>query len=129
MLRNILLSYAAGSLGALVACLVLWLMGRHGINHALGVALAPGLSLYWLYPRLVWGGLWGLLFLLNWHNSRPLLKGLLIGLILACVQLLYVFPFVSHHGFLGLKLGLLTPVVIVLVCAVWGVVTAVVVRR
>jgi hypothetical protein len=26
------------------------------------VAIAPALKLSWLYPRIVWGGLWGLVF-------------------------------------------------------------------
>ena len=43
--------------------LTVWIFGVIGITYALGVKIAPALSAPWLYPRLVWGGIWGLLFL------------------------------------------------------------------
>jgi hypothetical protein len=125
MYRKILLCFAAGNVGALAASLVTWLAGAYGINAALGVALAPGLSLHWLYPRLVWGGLWGLLFLVAWRDSRPLVKGLMLSLFPSALQLLYWYPFQLHQGFLGLELGVLTPLLILFFNAIWGLVTAI----
>jgi hypothetical protein len=40
------------------------------------------------------------------------------------VQLLYIFPTVQNKGLLGLKLGALTPVVVILLNAIWGVAAA-----
>ena len=55
---------AAGCLGGLVNSLVVWQGGELGIARWAGVTMAPVLSARWLYPRIVWGGIWGLLFLL-----------------------------------------------------------------
>ena len=129
MFRKMLIVFAAGCLGALVNSIALWLAGRHGVTQALGVAIAPGLSPHWLYPRIVWGGLWGFFFLIAWHDSRPVIKGLCLSLFPSAAQLLYFFPFHTHQGFLGLGLGALTPLVGLLFNGLWGVVTALAVRR
>jgi hypothetical protein len=79
-MRKLLIFFAAGCVGALVNSISIWLLGDQGITARLGIAIAPSLSPSWLYPRIVWGGLWGLLFILPLLPSRPLLKGLLISL-------------------------------------------------
>ncbi len=129
MFRKMLIVFAAGCLGALVNSLALWLAGRYGVTAALGVGIAPALSPHWLYPRIVWGGLWGFLFLIAWHDSRPLTKGLLLSLFPSATQLLYFFPFETNQGFLGLRLGALTPLVVLFFNAIWGVVAAYAVKR
>lgn len=123
-LRKISLYFAAGSLGGLVNSLALWLFGLYGINTALQVAIQPRLTPGWLYPRIVWGGIWGLIFFLPLVKSRFALRGLIASLGPTLVQLFYIFPTVQHKGKLGLKLGLLTPVLVVLVNAIWGVAAA-----
>jgi hypothetical protein len=78
-----------------------------------------------LYHRLVWGGLWGLVFILPlWQNSL-FLRGLFISLGPTLVQLFVIFPFQAQKGFLGLDLGILTPVFVVIFNAVWGWVAAI----
>ena len=79
MLRNLALSYAAGSAGGVANSLMVWLCGASGITAAFGVAIAPPLTPAWLYPRVVWGGLWGLLFLLRSLSGTPYLRGRLAG--------------------------------------------------
>lgn len=64
LLRNMSLTYAAGSFGGFVNALAVWVFGVLAITGTLGVKLAPTLTPALLYPRLVWGGLWGFLFLL-----------------------------------------------------------------
>jgi hypothetical protein len=120
-LRKISLYFAAGSLGGLVNSIALWLCGIYGINAALQVNIHPRLTPGWLYPRVVWGGLWGLIFLLPLVKSRFVLRGLILSLGPTVVQLFYIFPTVQHNGMLGLKLGMLTPVLVIIVNAVWGV--------
>ena len=63
-MRNLSLVFVAGCWGALLNSLAVWLFGVLGIAPALGVHIAPPLTPAFLYPRLVWGGLWGFLFLL-----------------------------------------------------------------
>jgi len=71
------LCFAAGCLGALANSWAVWYFGSKGIPASFGVAIAPSFSLAWLYPRIVWGGLWGLLFLLPVIKNRFLSRGLL----------------------------------------------------
>jgi hypothetical protein len=126
-MKKMLHCFAAGCLGALANSLVVWQFGQLHITAALDVAIAPGLAHAWLYPRIVWGGIWGLLFLLPVWQSRPLLKGALLSLFPTAVQLLVVFP-MHHKGIGGLELGLLTPLFVLFFNWVWGVVTALTLR-
>jgi hypothetical protein len=123
-LRALSLVFAAGCVGAVLNSLAVWLCGRFGISAALGVNIAPALSPGWLYPRVVWGGLWGLLFLFPLLQGSVLGRGLLFSLGPSLVQLLVVFPYQAHKGVFGLALGTLTPVLVFLFNAVWGVVAA-----
>ncbi len=119
-LNKLSLAFAAGSVGGLLNSLVLWVFGAVGLNQFLGVQLAPALTPAFLYPRLVWGGLWGFVFLLSWRTPKIFLAGLLYSLGPTLVQLFFVFPYKADKGFLGLQLGLLTPLLVVLFNAVWG---------
>ena len=58
------MSFAARAFGALVNSVAVWAAGAYRLTARLGVGIAPALTANWLYPRLVWGGLWGFLFLL-----------------------------------------------------------------
>lgn len=119
MLRRLSLAYMAGFVGALVASLALWAAGRYGLTAKLHVAIAPALGLYWLYPRLVVGGLWGTQLLLP-VTRRPFVLGLLISLAPTLLMLLWIFPYRSGQGWLGLELGLLTPAVVWAANLVWA---------
>ena len=101
-----------------------WLCGAYGVSAALQVALNPRLTPAWLYPRIVWGGLWGLLFLLPMVKSRFVLRGLILSLGPTAAQLFYFYPHVLSKGTMGLELGLLTPLLVLLLNAVWGVTAA-----
>ncbi len=92
------------------------------------MSIAPSLSLAYLYPRLVWGGLWGFVFMLPfWRGGFGVgvfSRGILLSLFPTLFQLLYVFPEMQGKGMLGLSLGKLTPVLVLLYNAVWGFCTA-----
>ncbi|MFP4070616.1 MAG: hypothetical protein ACLFTB_01080 [Desulfovibrionales bacterium] len=123
-IRSLSLVFAAGIFGGLVNGLVVWLFGKYGITGAFGVRMAPALTPGWLYPRLVWGGVWGLLFLLPLLRSRTIARGLVLSLGPTLVMLFIVFPYEMHQGMLGLRLGMLTPVFVLLFNAFWGVAAA-----
>jgi hypothetical protein len=116
-------SFAAGAFGALVNSLVVWAAGQYGLTARLGVAVAPTLTASWLYPRLVWGGLWGFLFLLPLRGSWWL-RGLVASLAPSAFALLYVLPYLTGQGLLGLRLGAPTPVFVLAANAVWGLAAA-----
>ena len=127
-MKKILVCFAAGCLGALANSLTVWFFGDFGITKALNVAIAPALTPGWLYPRIVWGGIWGLVFITPVLNSHPIRKGLLFSLFPTLIQLLVVFPIKAKKGYMGFDLGIFTPLFVVFFNMVWGVVTALAAR-
>lgn len=127
-MRKLMLVFAAGALGGLVNSLVVWQFGSLGISQALGVAIAPGWSPQWLYPRVVWGGLWGFLFLLPMLNNQLLAKSFLLSLFPTIVQLFVIFPYQTNAGVAGLGLGTLTPLLVLFFNWVWGLTAAIALR-
>lgn len=123
-MRNFLgwtsLCFTAGLVGGLAGSVLLWMAGYYGWNAAMHVDLAPAWTLDWLYPRLVQGGLWGLLFWPRWMSESVLWRGLLAGLVPTLATLLVVFPGPLDKGLWGRELGALTPLVILVVQTVWG---------
>lgn len=121
--RSLALCFAAGAVGALASGVALWIAGRAGLVAALGVSIAPELTPAWLYPRLVWGGLFGLLLALPLTFRGAGVRGLAVSLAPTLAQLLYFFPR-AGRGVLGLELGAATPLVVALANAVWGLVAS-----
>ncbi len=122
--RRATLAFAAGCLGGLANSLAVWAFGALGITAALGVAMAPALTPPWLYPRIVWGGIWGFLFLFASPRLSLMAQGAIFSLGPTVVQLLVVFPYKAGKGLLGLDLGLLTPLFVVVFNLVWGLAAA-----
>ncbi len=123
-MKNLMIYFSAGCIGALTNRLVLWLLGEAGIPQSFNIAIAPALTPEWLYPAIVWGGLWGLAFISPFLNSRILLKGSVLSLLPSLVQIFIVFPYKLDAGIGGMDLGQLTPAYVVLVNWIWGIVTA-----
>jgi hypothetical protein len=117
--QNISLAFAAGCLGGLLTALVLWFFGASGLAGGLGVKLAPALTPPFLYQKMVWGGIWGWLFLLPLKLSYPV-RGLLYSLGPSFSVFLVLFPYQAHAGFFGWQLGYLTPVLVLFFNVVWG---------
>ncbi|MBD2744895.1 hypothetical protein [Coleofasciculus sp. FACHB-1120] len=122
--RKLTLVFAAGALGGLANSLAVWLFGVLGITAALGVKIAPAFTPDWLYPRIVWGGLWGFLLVLPFLRYPYWLRGIFYSLAPTLVQLLIVFPVKGNQGLLGLKLGVLTPLFVLFFNAIWGITAA-----
>lgn len=127
-MKKALIFFAAGCLGALANSLVVWLLGDLGITRALGVSISPALKPSWLYPRIVWGGIWGFLFFLPLLGSKPVSKGTLLSLFPTAVQLFFVFPYRAKKGMGGIELGILTPLLAFAFNWVWGVVTSITIK-
>jgi len=128
-LKLMALSFSAGCVGGLSNSVVVWLAGAVGITASLGVSIAPAFTPDWLYPRVVWGGLWGFLFILPLLKTSPCVRGLTFSAGPTAVQLLIIFPYVANKGFFGLGLGTLTPVFVVIFNAVWGLAAAAMLKR
>lgn len=124
-LKALSVCFAAGSFGGLSNSLFNWLCGTSGINAALGIALKPAFTPEWLYVRLVWGGLWGLLFCLPLLKNKSIyIRASILFLLPLLVQLFIVFPFKLNKGYMGVDLGTLTPVLVILANLVWAYTTA-----
>ena len=127
-MKKLLICFAAGCLGALANCLTAWAFGTHGITSQFHVAMAPALTPAWLYPKIVWGGLWGFLFAIPWLSAKPLTKGAFLSLFPTLFQFLVVFPFQTPNGYFGLKLGMYTPLFVIFYNLVWGLVTSLTIK-
>ena len=124
LFRKLSMVFSAGVLGGLMNSLNLWLFGSLGITTALGVNIAPQLTKGWLYPRLVWGGIWGVLFLFPLLKRKPFWQGVVYSLGPTLVQLYIIFPVQADQGVMGLQLGALTPIFVFIFNTVWGIVAA-----
>ena len=127
-MKKLLIFFAAGCLGALANSIALWLSGELGITGSLGVSIAPSLTAGWLYPRIVWGGIWGMLFFLPLSRYGPVSRGTVLSLFPTIVQLFIVFPYKADKGIAGMELGALTPVLVIFFNWIWGVVTSLSIR-
>ena len=127
-MRKLLIFFAAGCLGGLANSFAVWLFGYFGITSFFGVSMAPSLSPSWLYPRIVWGGIWGLIFILPMLKSKLLIKGAILSLFPTAIQLFVVFPLKAKKGIAGIDLGLYTPLFVVFFNWVWGFVTAITIK-
>lgn len=117
--------FSSGCVGGIINSLVVWFLGARGVTAALGVKIAPDLTPTWLYPRIVWGGIWGFLFLLPFLRKSLFWRGFLFSLGPTIAQLFVVFPAKASSGMMGLGLGDLTPLLVLFFNAVWGVSTAI----
>lgn len=124
MIRKISGAFAGGALGAFVDSLNIWFMGKVGISDLLRVGMKPEFTPAWLYPRMVWGGIWALLLLLPFWKQRQMLRGCAFSLIPSAMMLFMVFPSMGK-GLFGLDFGTLTPVVVVGLNCIYGIVASV----
>tara|TARA_B100000809_G_scaffold265182_1_gene323224 strand:+ start:1827 stop:2219 length:393 start_codon:yes stop_codon:yes gene_type:complete len=127
-MHKLMFFFAAGCIGALINSLVIWQFGQQGISQSLSVSITPGLTPHWIYPRIVWGGLWGLLFILPMLNSRLLMKGTVLSVFPTLMQLFVVLPMQAYKGIAGLDLGLFTILLVLFFNWVWGLSTALAIK-
>jgi hypothetical protein len=123
MLRKLSCGYAGGAVGALLACVALWLLGREGVTSWMGVGIHPRLTSDWLISHLFWGGIFGLSLSLPVLENRVIFRGLLAALLPAVYTFMVVFPR-AGKGVMGLGYGALTPVLLGVIFALWGITAA-----
>ena len=115
--RQATLDFAAGALGAIANRIFLLILG------ALSVIPMPDVTKLWIYAALVWGGLWGLLFLIPWKASWWL-RGLVFSLGPTAGVWFVIYPYVANMGVLGLGRGIVAPFVPLVANGIWGLVAA-----
>lgn len=122
-LRKVSGAYTGGVAGALVALGVFWLLGRAGVTGRFDILLRVDLTPAALYRQVVWGGIWGLLFLLPFWRGQPVRRGILFALAPVAAVLFRVFP-QWGKGYLGLKYGTFAPLLVLSLGLLWGTVAA-----
>ena len=123
MLRNISGAFAGGAMGALIDSINVWILFHTGALALLGISMRVELTGPWLYPRLVWGGIWALLLLLPFLKNKVALRGILMSLFPSAMMLFKVLPGMGK-GLLGLELGLFMPVMVVALNFIYGMIAA-----
>jgi hypothetical protein len=104
-----------------VNSLAVWFFGVIGITASLGVQITPALTPPYLYQKVVWGGIWGIILLLPILRASIWLRGILLSLGPTIVQLIIVFPIRLNKGLMGLELGQMTPLFVCVYNAIWGI--------
>lgn len=127
-LRKLSAGFSSGVVGALVFSVLYWLSIHFSLTNQMGIFLTvPGSwrnILAALYPCLVWGGIFGLLFLLPWLPKYWWVRGVLFSLIPTVIMLIYYIPQVMDGGMFGVSLGKYTFAFFVAMNAIWGLVAS-----
>jgi hypothetical protein len=123
MIRKISTAFAGGAVGGFVDSFNIWFMGRTGISDLLGLSMKPEFTAPWLYQRMIWGGIWMLLLLLPLLRDKFFLRGCLFSLIPSAMMLFLVLPGIGK-GVLGLGFGVVTPIVVIGLNCIYGMVAS-----
>lgn len=123
MIRKVSVAFTGGALGGFVDSFNIWFMGKIGISDLIGLSMKPDFTAPWLYQRMVWGGIWMLLLLLPLLKKKVLLRGCLFSLLPSAMMLFMVLPEMGK-GMLGLGFGAVTPVVVVGLNCIYGIVAS-----
>ena len=123
MFRKISAAFTGGAIGGFVDSFNIWFMGKVGITALLGVGMKPEFTAPWLYQRMVWSGIWMLLLLLPLWRQRTILRGCLFSLLPSAMMLFMVFPDMGK-GLFGLGFGTLTPLVVIGLNCIYGIVAS-----
>ena len=123
MIRRISGAFTGGAIGGLVDSVNITILGEMGISNLLRVTMKPDFTAPWLYQRMIWGGIWMLLLLLPLWKKQTVLRGCLFSLLPSAMMLFVVLPDMGK-GFLGLGFGTLTPMVVIGLNLIYGIVAA-----
>jgi hypothetical protein len=112
--RQLTLGFGAGAFGACILALANLLLTALRVQELIGLPPPPAqLGLPRLYQLIVWGGLWGLLFVVPVLNRLWWLKGIIIGVLATLAIVFYFSP------------GITTPpmrlVYVLVLNSIWGV--------
>jgi hypothetical protein len=127
MTRRLSVVFSGGAFGGLLNALLFWLFGIAGISALVGMTAPIKWDPQHIYWGVTWGGIWGVMFLLPLLRGSVVLRGLLFGLAPTLVAWFVVFP-LHGMGPMGLKVGVLMPLMAIVLNAVWGIGAAIWVR-
>lgn len=112
--RLLTLGFGAGAFGACMLALANLLLTALRVQDLIGLpAPAPQPVLPRLYQLLVWGGIWGFLFVVPIMNRWWWLKGIIIGVLASLAVLFYFNP--------GIQTPPMRLVYVLALNAIWGI--------
>ena len=123
MIRRVSGAFTGGIVGILVEGVIFWVLDLAGIMRLLQVTLKPNLSDTWLCQWMIWGGAWMLLLVLPLWEEKSFLRGFAFSLPPSAFLFFMIFPGMGK-GMLGLGYGMLTPVVVIILNCIFGIVAA-----
>lgn len=123
IVRKVSGAFTGGAIGGLVDSINIWVLSQLGITSLLGVTMKPEFTPPWLYQRMVWSGIWMLLLMLPVWQNRTVLRGCVFSLLPSAMMLFMVLPEMGK-GVLGLGFGTLTPLVVIGLNLIYGIVAA-----
>ena len=121
MLKALIFVLIAGGFGGLTSGIVVWALGVLGVTPALGFNMVPEFTFGWISRRVMASVVWGLIFLIPIYRNSPYLKGAVLGVLPWLSSILFVLPQIKGAGFLGMGLGLGTPIWTLIFGAFWGI--------
>ena len=125
LLRNISSAFTAGVIGSLAAAFGFWLLDQMGFtSNVLNIHMVHRFNATWLYPQVVLGGLWGLLFMTPVLKDKQILRGILFSLGPTMMVFFKYVPGLERSLF-GYSLSSVRPELVLIVNFAWGVAAAV----
>jgi hypothetical protein len=123
IIKRISAAFTGGAIGGLVDSINILVLSGIGITSLLGISMKPEFSPPWLYERMVWSGIWMLLLLIPLWENRTVLRGCVFSLFPSAMMFFMVFPKMGK-GLLGLDFGMLTPLLVIALNFIYGIVAA-----
>lgn len=113
--------FTAGALAGFITTILIWIASQSGGFLALGVPVVMELTPGWVYQRVVWGGLYGLFFLVPLFWGWPVWRrGLVVALVPSAATLLLFNPIKDGIGLFGLGFGPAWPFLVTGFWLIWG---------
>lgn len=114
-------AYGSGAFGGVATGVLMSLMGLLRLPSLYGVYSFSALNAHDLSLCALWGGILGLLFATPWLIAQPLVRGLIVGALVALAVLVMILPLVFHAGLFGERLGSNAWAFVGIYCLCWGV--------
>ncbi len=127
MKQEIGLVFFAGLLGALVHSFAFFYADELGLTRYLELNIALDFDKDLLYQKMIWGGLWGLAYLVVeiisfWPRKYQFINVVLVSLAPSAFTLFYLFP-EAGKGMLGQNIGEYMFVFVLIMNFIWAIST------
>lgn len=123
-LKKFSLVFTAGCIGGYINRLAVLIYLKLKLHEALDLEFVPEFSELFIYTGIVWGGIWGILFLIPFMRKSVWLRGLIYGVPPSLVMLFIVFPYWYGTEMMALDLGIMIIPAVFVFNFIWGIASA-----